>query len=187
MNGKWNFQAIATIATAIFAVYVFFVKERPLFVEERVSGNSYLTWSKIEKQPFCSATLDVKFKNDGVKSVDVTKIRVRAWNLAELVEPVKSASFLDFDAKLRAQTPISDVTYDLGQAKKDGLGLSPPLIAHYSSGMSYSASFSWLLPEAKNTRFYARVDLYRNLTDEISDWHFTNTSIVCRNPKEIPL
>lgn len=171
-------QGAATLATALFAVYVFLVKERPLAAEERATVEAGLFWSGPTADGTCHAQLRMSLFNKGVKPFTVERTRVRAWLIEAPSGPVAEVDFVDMDALQRATPPVADVIYDIADARREDQ-IVPPMIARYAADMSYDATFEWRVPAEREEHFVARVDLYRRSGDALASWYTQHGSPVC--------
>lgn len=117
-------------------------------MEDRTKLVSQLNWYK-PKTGQCEADFDVTLENIGKKTFEVSGVRIRVWQ-TNVEADAKGVSFIDADY-FEKKPPFFDK-------------LSHPedLMGHYAPSIQSQSSFSWFLPEQKDSAAAFRIDIFNN-------------------------
>lgn len=167
---NWS-TIIAIIAAALWAIYLFEVKERPgLEIRGSVTSESLL------RTTYDPDTVEIAYvvtvENKGATAFDINKIHLQAWEF-DAPQLTKRFNFLDVDGA-KGTTPFHDKIYDLS---------SPPRVfpSHYAPGQIFSSTFNFFLVKPDCAKWVLlAVEFYENGHSEPT-WSSTSWRPECEN------
>jgi hypothetical protein len=182
-----NYVSILAILTAaIWTLYVFYQKDWST-LEPRLDGSGQIEWKGGRVSDTCRAVFRVSLENQGIRSLEVKKVRIRAWEFSEPTANSvlsKKVYSIDFGKELVSQNLVSDISYKKGKDIPLDDTIPAPLVAHYAPGVKYNHSFEWEVKRDPGKVFFVRVDLYKKTDQSQTPWYMISWSSVCEGVKK---
>ncbi len=162
-------ETLAFIVAAYWTYHIFGQKEAPS-LEPVLGVDSSLELEKTMDPGIYQLFLDVAAENKGISSVDVAKIRVRAWQFENEIAEGEDINYLDIEDIETDGKRFFEATYHTTESPRDHK-VYLPLIRHYPPKTIFNHTFQWRVnSKSINGWICFKVDLFENLGDEYPSW-----------------
>jgi len=162
-------QALAIIVAAIWTYNTFLKKEAP-GLESIVNLNSKLDVYSTSNRNVNKFSFDVELKNNGVTSVDISKVKISVWKFKFNVNDVTKPTYVSIEDIEKNGIRLFEKEYP-GKEDENDPTVFFPFVQHFSPGSSYHHVYEWLIPRGEDDESICfRIQVYKKQKDKRPTW-----------------